>query len=380
MSEKLSKAEVLKMKLSFEKHEAEPDVSLDEYVWGCIIDLGRSLEKRIPIYLDQRYWIILRDVVLSRKTDSSSVKLLKLLRDLVQDGKIFCPISESVFVEYLKQQDIKTRRSTANLIDELSLGITLATEETRVGFELAHFFYSHDKTESVYPLNWLIWSKLSYVLGLVYPTNTYFDPDQELLIQKAFFDHMWGMSLTEVVDTVGDNPPPPIDFDAIAVKLNNDNAVHSKEIRSFKQAYTAEIAGGLSLFVGTARKILEEMLKRGTGEAPILTGEEQIKHEQKLLNFFVQAYRKTGTATKLPTLHIHASCHAAIRWDKKRQLKGNDLYDFYHAAGALAYCTVFLTEKPLQVLLKSKNIALDEMFHCEVISAVPEAVEYLTKL
>ena len=377
MKEQFSESEIAKMKESFDRHKAQLHVSIDEHVRSRSIELGQVLEKRAAIYLDQRYWIIVRDVILNRRTDSLSVNLANLLGDLVREGKIFCPISESVFVELLKQLDLETRRSTAKTIDELSLGVTLAPEQLRVGTELAHLFYSHGKQGSVYPLRWLVWSKLSYVLGVVHPTNTVFDPEQELLIKKAFFDHMWDISIVKIVDILGDSPVPPTNFDAVAEKLNKANAAHSNEIRSYKQAYTAEIGGALSLYIGVAREILESMEEKASGVAPKLTEAQRQTHERELLNFFVQEFRKSEIAKQLPTLHIHASCHATIRWDKKRQLEGNDLYDFHHAAAALAYCDVFLTEKPLQSLLKMNHIALDSLFGCKVISAVREAVDCL---
>jgi hypothetical protein len=288
----LSEAAAKKMELSFQKHAAEPNVSLDEYVRNCTIELGKSLEEKIPIYLDQRYWIIVRNVALERDISSDSKKLFNLLNKLVKSEKAFCPISESVFVELLKQEDINTRRATAKIIDQLSLGVTLATEKLRVGTELAHFLYSHGEAKSLYPLNWLVWSKLSYVLGVVHPTKTVFEQTQELIIQKSFFDHMWDMSLTEIVDTLGDSIPPALNFDKVVEKLNWGNAAHSEKIRSFKQAYTSEIHGGLSLFVGTARKILEKMFIKGTGKSLNLSKNDQIKHEKELLNFFTNAFLK----------------------------------------------------------------------------------------
>jgi len=290
MKEKFPESEIAKLKESFDRHKAEPHVSIDEHVRSRSIELGQALEKRAAVYLDQRYWIIVRDVILNRRTDSPSVNLANLLGDLVREGKIFCPISEVVFVELLKQLDLETRRSTAKTIDELSLGVTLAPEKLRVGTELAHLFYSHSNQGSVYPLRWLVWSKLSYVLGVVHPTNTVFDPEQELHIQKAFFDHMWDISLIEVVDILGDSPVPPTNFDAVAEKLNKANAAHLDEIRSYKQAYTAEIGGALSLYIGVAREILESMYEKASGVAPKLTEAQRQTHERELLNFFVQAF------------------------------------------------------------------------------------------
>ena len=73
----LSEAAAQNMELSLQKHEVEPNVSLDEYVRNCTIELGKSLEEKIPIYLDQRYWIIVRNVALERDNSSDSKELFK---------------------------------------------------------------------------------------------------------------------------------------------------------------------------------------------------------------------------------------------------------------------------------------------------------------
>jgi hypothetical protein len=195
MPRQFSDAELTEMRSSFAKHKAEPNVSVDEYVRARRIELGRSLDHRRPVYLDLRYWIILRDALLNRTADPTAKTLLDLLRRQVRAGRIFCPISGAVFLELLKQKDLSTRSATAQLIDDLSLGVTLAPEPERIGTELAHFLYSQRDQQALYPLQWLVWSKLSDVLDVVHPTDTGFQPQTELMIQKAFFDHMWGMSL-----------------------------------------------------------------------------------------------------------------------------------------------------------------------------------------
>jgi hypothetical protein len=378
MKEKTSESDIAKLKLSFDRHKAEPHLPIDAHVQSRSIELGRAIEKRRAIYLDQRYWIIIRDVAINRRSDSASVELANVLADLVREGTIFCPISECVFLELLKQRDLETRRSTAKIIDKLSLGVTLAPEKLRVGSEIAHLLYSHGKQDSVYPLRWLVWSKLSYVLGVIHPINTAFGPEQELVIQKAFFDRMWDISLVEMVDLLGDSPVPPNNFDALAERLNKELGLHANEIRSYKQAYIAEIGGAVRFYIGVVRQILEGMYQKASGIAPKLTETQRQGQERELINFFVQAFSRSPIAkTKLPTLHIPASCAAAIRWDKKRLLEGNDLFDFYHAAAALGYCDIFLTEKPLQSMLTANHIALDKLFGCKVISAVSEAIDCL---
>jgi len=379
MLEKVDALDKAKIVAGFEKHISEPNISVDEYVRTRKIEVGRSAAQHKLIYLDTRYWIILRDVLLERRTETSSVYLLDCLRFLVRNHKVICPISESTFIELLKQEDRRTRRKTAELIDELSFGVTFAPEQERIGTEFAHFFHSHDERNPLYPLKWLIWSKLGFVLGVVIPQDTGLSPDIELAMQKVCFDQIWESSLTETVDSISDSQPPVSNFDELASKLNKGSAKNADKIINFKQLYLREIRGGLSLYMSVAGKILEGIFERHKGITPGISADERKQYERQLLNFFVKAFKKTKISRLLPTLHIHAICHASVRWDKMRKLKGNDLFDFHHAAAAVPYCDVFLTEKPLQQLLEQKHLEINQDFDCKIISSVSEAVGFLEK-
>jgi hypothetical protein len=367
-----------KLKASIEKHSSGKDVPFKEYVRTRKIELGKNVTQHKLIYLDTRYWIILREAFLGRRPDHSSVRLLDYLRLHARKHGIICPISESVFIELLKQQDLRTRRKTAELIDELSLGVTLASEPERIGTEFAHFFYSHDDRSSVYPLKWLIWTKLSCVFGDMYPTNTGLSQDRETVMQKVCYDHIWDCSLTEIVDTLGDKQPPLSDFKELASSLNVGIAKFSHKIQSFQQVFAKEFEGGLSIYMPEARKILEDKYEQNGGVMPINSEAEQKEIERQLLSFFVQTFQKKESARLfLPTLYIYALCHASVRWDKSRKLKGNDFYDFHHAAAAIAYCDVFLTESPLRTLLQANHLKINQYFKCRIISSISEAVDCL---
>ena len=80
----------------------------------------------------------------------------------------------------------------------------------------------------------------------------------------------------------------------------------------------------------------------------------------------------------LPTLHISALCYSAIRWDKRRNLSANDIYDFQHAAAAIGYCDAFLTEKPLMNLLAQRQLKINADFRCAVISDIEEANQWIS--
>lgn len=361
---------------SFDSHRLNPDITTDEYVRARRIQLGKSVMSRERIYLDKRYWIILREVMLERDNDPSSVSLLAALRARVHSKKSICPISETLFVELLKQQDLYTRKATAVLIDELSEGVTLAPHPERVATELAHFIHSCDQQRDLHPLVDLVWSKLSYVLGVQHPTNTIFSEGEQRVIQKAFFDHMWDYSLSEMFAVIGAAPPPIADFEGSAIKLNEESAKHADEIKSFKQAYRTEMIGGLSLVMSMAREVLEEINHRTTGKQVQRSEDEKREHEVQLLKCFDTAIETKAVVLALRTLHIGALCHSAVRWDKKRKLTGNDLCDFHHAEAAVGYCNVFLTEKPLRTMLQQNHLGLERDFPCKVISSLSEAAEW----
>ena len=147
---------------TIDEHRATPHISIDRYEHARIVQLGRSLDNRTPIYLDIKFWILLRDAALSGGgQDTPEYELLDLLRNLVARERIFCPISESIFLELMKQSDRGSRVRTAMLIDDLSLGVALIPYDRRIATEIAHFFHSfHAKGESLHRLNHLMFSKL----------------------------------------------------------------------------------------------------------------------------------------------------------------------------------------------------------------------------
>ncbi|MHB1667745.1 hypothetical protein [Thiomonas sp.] len=93
------------MRSSIDRHRSSPDVSLDEHVRRCQIVLAQALEPRQAIYLDTKFWIILRDAATGVRATEDKLELLALLRANVAVGKAFCPISESTFAELFKQPD-----------------------------------------------------------------------------------------------------------------------------------------------------------------------------------------------------------------------------------------------------------------------------------
>lgn len=364
---------------ALEFHRTRPEISVDGHVKSRSLQLGASLQGRKKLYLDKRFWLIFRDAELGRRVDPGVPGLLEKLRTAVKTGACICPISETIFLELLKQQDAHTRYETARLIDELSEGVTLVPTEQRIAQEFVGLLSAHAESADVHSVSELVWSKLTYVLGVVHPTSTELSEADELAVQKAFFDFMWDLSLVDVIGHVSKLPPPSDRFDALAERVNKLNDDHSGEVRSFKQVYLDEFRGGLSLFIHVPRQYFQDLYERRTGRRSTVSDDEDQAHEAQLYTFFGNLVRKKQVALMLPTLHIGALCHAAVRWDKGRNLKPNDFYDFRHASAAVEYCDAFLTEKPLRSLLQQRHVGVEADFPCRVMSAVDEARQWMVE-
>ncbi len=364
---------------SIERHRASPEVSLDQHRRRRIHAFGRSLMTRKAIYLDLRFWIGLRDAA-RYGMSGLMMDLLSALRAAVAGGKVFCPISNSTFLEMFKQADPQSRAATADLISELSLGATLITYEMRVRTEIAHYVHAARTPEAVDPLRELVWSKPAYVMGFVDPMSLAFDPATSLAMSKAFFDHMWdNVTLIQVCDMLGDKfvDADPLSFRETTGRLNEQIRAHANSLKNLKTAYQHELVGVLDLFASQLATILAPTLPPEAGPLPKEGTPERAEVDRQCLAFLVGAFETKAGRKALRTLHINTTLHAAVRWNKGQALKANDLFDFQHACAALAYCDAFFTEGPLCALVSRPDLRLLEQFGCFVSADIAGCLAYV---
>lgn len=361
---------------AIQAHRSRPTIGIDEYLKRRSMALGQAVLARRRIYFDKCFWIMCRDAELGRSKNSSGPALLGTVRSAVRSGKVICPISESLFFELLKQQDLRTRAKTAALIDEFSLGVTLVPLPQRIEQEFAHLICSAMEPDTCTPEQ-LVWSKLSYLLGVVHPAMPFLGVEEESVMQRAFLDFMWDRSLLEILNQIGDTEGLSFDLARTAMRLNAANSRHADQMVSFRQTYLDEFRGALELFMHVPAQCIEQQYRRTTGSKPVLTDRAKDDQQQEYTRFFGNLISHKQAALKLPTLHIGALCHAAIRGDKQRKLVANDLYDFHHVQAAIPYCDAFFTEKSLCSLLRQERFELADDFSCVIISAAEEAVAWV---
>jgi hypothetical protein len=367
---------------TFTKHRAEPEKSLDEYHGERRLALGRGLWNRKKLYLDTNYWILLRNCELGRLDDEVVTELLQLLRDRVRAGKLVCPLSADVFIEILRQTDNSALRCSVELIDALSLGVSIASREERIRQELLSFVLKNILGEkSCHPPGLLVWTKLAYTFGSTSPCNTPFSTAEELTIQKAFLDQMWEVSLRDIIDIMGmgairNMPRIP----NLSIQLNNGKFAHAGKDSSLKQMFLSEIEGTLDTMLPDLQEMAAYLYERFMGVAPPKDRVDSTNGHRMFANLIYNAFRLNSFTTELPTIRIPAMLHAAIRWDTQRRYKQGDMPDIRHAEAALPYHQMFLTEKSLTHLVTRRDLGLDQLSGCQVLSTPNQAVQAIRAL
>lgn len=360
---------------TWDKHKAEPDKSLREYYQELRVSLGYRLESRQKVYLDTKYWVMFRDVRMGRSQGQDVARLVEALSNAVSEGHVVCPITESTFIEVFKQSDERSLRATVALIDELSMGVALLSRFERDYMELLYLWLKHNApSDSYYPPEVYAWTKLAYVLGFTYPTETPFSPEDERTMQKAFLDHMWALTLTDMLGVMGIQGGRDVPrFDDVSLMLNEGKFTHAEENISFKKMFMSEIAGGIDMM----ESAIYDLYERHCREHGLDTDRETPAAKEfcrQMRNVIYHGFRLNRFTTELPSLRIMAGLHAAIRWDKRRKYKANDQHDLLHAEAALPYHDLFLTERSLKSLVSGRNLEFPKLYTCRVEASPAEAL------
>jgi hypothetical protein len=364
---------------TFAYHLQHPEISLERHFQAKVLETADRVLARKRIYLDTNYWVDLCEARLGRPRKAVYLDLLKTLSEIVQEGNAICPINANIFAEVLKQRDEKTRLTTAELIDELSLGIALQPEDERIGTEIHHCLQrSRLGPDVLEPLERLVWTSVSYLLGYTFPTLDVIGESEMLALQKSFTDDFWNIPFSRQITMLGEAPSDfDRSWDRIAEKINRETKKYGCNPKSFKQVQVDEFVGHLDGFVEATRQIMGKVTSQALGLSTSDYSELASEDDARMLiRIFREAFRKGTLGTQLPSVVIKSSLYAAIRWDRGRDYKGNDLHDFGHASAALFYYDYFATDRGVHHLI-TNQLGYDKKYGATVVSDAQDFVREL---
>jgi hypothetical protein len=351
------------------RHARFPDVSFDAYRQGRYETLDRFVSARRTVYLDMNFWISLRNPAEARKP-KESVDLLDILRSGVESGLLLCPVSYAVFVELMKQKQIGDgRRNLARLMDELSMGVGIRNPFDIARIEYLTFFSQHVPRLANYIDD--VWAPIGHLIHEVYPYQDEWPHEVMEQGRKVMCDVQWAMKMEHLAKT--DLPALP---SKAAEEINSARKIHLRGDKSFAHLFADELRGALEEVNHHIEETLKQMAYAGFESREIEIIEKQ---RSAAANDLLRA-AVGSDSDGIPSRRIYAALHAAMRLDDKRRFKPNDLHDFEHASVAVAYCDLFLCDRPLAHLLTDSNVQKVIPNRCSVVSGFESAITSVKKL
>ncbi|MEZ6129174.1 MAG: hypothetical protein R3C59_10870 [Planctomycetaceae bacterium] len=283
------------------------------------IDFAHELKDRKIVYLDTKYWALLRDVRLGRSKCDQTKALLSRLEEDVREGKCVCPLNSDVMFEVMKQSDAVTLTATVKMIDDLSLGACLIPWPDRIDMELFHYVESLRGDRELHDLFDLAWTKSAYVLGFTTPDEYSLSDWLNAQVQRDFIDHLWTQGLADILDEIGPEFVATKEdaFEDITPKLNAGKIEYFHQNKTFQDLYLSEVFGALGGCEDQLGDLARYMFTRDTElEAPLPS--PSIPVGKLMAHAIFKAFHDNTIGQALPTIQIEAALHAAVRWDRNR--------------------------------------------------------------
>jgi hypothetical protein len=347
---------------------------------GHDIEVARVALGRTRVYLDTKFWIYLRDALLGKPGPDSHTQLLAILQEVVEAGTHVCPLEFTLFAELMKQGNADLRIASARLMDRLSLGVVLKPFQTRVQAEVLRYLYVRFKPGApLHTMDELVWTHPAYMLGRMVPVPRNVPPETVRLIQERFDAAIRRFGIEGILTTAGPDIEWPVpDSTELAAFINTQNAANASEVRSATHTYEVELRGAFEAFKSS---VVEGALYfvRQQADPDAALGQITDAARGRALHVFLADEALAGDgAAHFPTFRTMTALYARVRWDRGRQYKPNDFDDFQHAAAALPYCDVFLTERSLAALINQGPRTLAEEMNVRVLATPEDAIQLLS--
>lgn len=352
-------------------------MKLDDHSTQYKISIGEFMLTQRRIYLDTKYWIILRDAALG-SASTKQAEIYKKLRRLVQKKTIICPLSPDAFEELIKQGDEKKRLETARVMDELSQQITFISPLNIVGQEILCFIRNCQRMAEGKPLfnaAKYVWTKVPFLFGEVFPYYEALTPSLNEEIGIKFYDHLSKYSLVEMLQFLKDIPARNRSSLIFSMNTGKDQ---NQQWNNFHDVFMAEVGGILDIIRGDIKEVLRYLKYEDTGQ--LSSSEEMEGSCQLMRNAIYNAFSQRKITRELPSLHVRACIYAFIRYNKRQRFKENDISDIAHASWALPYCDDFFTERRLASWISGPLIKLHRCYETSVLHNEDAILRHLDEI
>ncbi len=329
------------------------------------------------LHLDTNFWVRLRDAAMGRGTPEA-VKLLQMLRTMVRSREALCVSQIYSLLEVGKQSETSLRAS-ADLLDELTEGVAIASTHDLMQWECAEFIkatLNRNVGKDLCP-----WTKAGLIHKNELPTEMPgpTSPAQKEIVLKAVIDPLWSGSFEYIFSRFNWDTKSKLnadlDTETFALIAKRKTEQLAKDLTR-DQVRVGEFSGLVS---GQIKDIFIDLLRRWhvdhafpEGVATLLSDVEMAEH------LAISKFADGSLGSLLPYWAITTELYVLYERNKhsSKRLTTNDWFDWCHAAVALPYCDVFLTESGLAHRLRH-DLKADKRYGCMVIGTIEDAVAQL---
>lgn len=343
--------------------------------------LARGLYQTTVIYLDTKFWIILRDAV--RKTNSAGTEVLSLLRRLVRERRVLCICQAASFLELAKQSP-DSLHIMSSLVDELSESVSIVSVEELRTIEATN--YVCWKLGETVDQQHKIWTHLGLILhsGVVQHLGEFVPQQVNQLsvdvILKSTIDSLWQASMEDIMTAfdwkTSDKLCANIDQTTID-KIEIRKKERKKKNLSLEAIRKYEFE---TIIPSTYHSIFFRIifsLRRAIREPIAL--EEQLKQAEDLISYAVNEAVTGELNHYIPGVVVLTHLYCLYEHDTNKKLTSNDWFDMNHASVALPYADLFFTEKHLEHQI-CNVLKFDKEYKCKVVFSIEEAIVALNQI
>lgn len=223
---------------NFEYHKENPHITIEAYSKIFRKNISTKIKNRKKIYLDTKYWIRLRDIERGTNNNTTDKKIYSLVKKLVQEEKVIFPISSTLYIELLLQEDLETRRKTALLMDELSLGISIDFDYELFTNEFIYLFLKYNHSDLRIPRDEFCWVTIGQIIGQVNLESKELKEPDNLATKKTMLDLTAYLKLTDLLELMPERNDDNYKKDKfnLALELNTNTQSLNKGTNQFKKS------------------------------------------------------------------------------------------------------------------------------------------------
>ncbi len=333
---------------------------------GKLKDLQSRVAKLKVIYLDVCHWINLRHVWLqSAKALPVYEQILVYLNQLAMRQAVLCPLSAPIFEELMKQLDPRSRAATANLMDIFSQGISMMRFEEAFAQQCCS---SMSREGADVRVSSTSFSKVGMWFGDEQAKAVWWTPEISEVWDKVSIDLRWEMTVNDCQNLTALGFLPDLERRNFFAKWTDLASQQKSNPRSFWE-----------LSRKCRSDVVEDCLAHVVSHLEATLGGIPLGEVNASILKMAQTTIDSQDYGRIPCCEVIAGMCAAhvVRGGK---LRPNDIFDFLHASAGIPASEAYFCDGPMDHLLRSKHLKLDEEFGVRIHSRPEDLLGYIKSL